>query len=407
VNGWICALALGAAMAASNARAAPVWSPEDLAVLKSLSLRALPPRPADPSNRAADSRPAARLGEALFFDRQLSANCKVSCASCHQPGRGFTDATAVGHGMATGSRRTMPVAVAAYSPWQFWDGRADSLWSQALGPVENPAEHGFTRTEVVSALATRYRAAYARSFEPLPHQRDLARLPMRASPGGDGPAQAAWATMATADQAAVNAIFANFGKAIAAYERTLPIRPSRFDLYVAGLSRPRKTTLSMTPNEVAGLRLFIGKAQCSTCHNGPLMTTQGFANTGVPPRLGRSADWGRALGVRKAADDPFNCLGAYSDASRDRCEELEFAVLDSPVQVGAFKVPSLRGVSQRAPYMHAGQLTSLRQVVDHYNRAPKAAAGVSEIRPLNLSQTERRQIVAFLQTLDDPSITKP
>jgi cytochrome c peroxidase len=146
--------------------------------------------------------------------------------------------------------------------------------------------------------------------------------------------------------------------------------------------------------------LFIGKGQCVTCHNGPLLSDQAFHNTGVPPRRGKPADQGRIDGVGKALSDPFNCLGAYSDARREQCEELSFAVAGT-AQAGAFKVPSLRGVGQRAPYMHAGQLMSLDQVVDHYNRAPAAAAGISELRPLQLSPRERRQIVTFLRTLDE------
>jgi cytochrome c peroxidase len=301
----------------------------------------------------------------------------------------------------TGARRTMPVAAAVHSPWQFWDGRADSLWAQALGPIENPAEHGFTRTQVVKALATRYRSAYEQTFAPLPTVDDLRRLPNRASPAGDARAQAAWAAMKADQQATTNTIFANFGKAIAAYERTLEVRPGRFDRYVAGPSSASGKSASLSADETAGLRLFIGKGQCVTCHNGPLLTDQAFHNTGVPPRPGKRADQGRSAGVGKAISDPFNCLGGYSDAPREQCEELSFAVVDSPAQVGAFKVPSLRGVGRRPPYMHAGQFSSLGQVIDHYNRAPKAAAGLSELRPLRLSATERRHIVAFLRTLDE------
>lgn len=400
MRAWLLAVVMAAGIGANDATAAASWSPEDLAVLQSLRLDSLAP-PADPSNGVADNPLAAALGRMLFSDRSLSANGKVSCASCHLPERGFTDRFPVGHGMTSGARRTMPAAVAIHSPWQFWDGRADSLWAQALGPVENPAEHGFTRTEVVRALATRYRAAYEQVFSPLPTSAALTRLPTRASPVGDAKAQAAWTEMTADEQTATNGIYANFGKAIAAYERTLTVRPGRFDSYVAALSGGPKRNASFTADEVAGLRLFIGKAQCVTCHNGPLLTDQAFHNTGVPPRAGKAADRGRVAGVGKALSDPFNCLGAFSDAPREQCEELVFAVVDSPALVGAFKVPSLRGVSQRAPYIHAGQFASLDEVVGHYNRAPVAAAGTSELRPLHLSAGERRQIVAFLRTLDE------
>lgn len=395
----LAAIAASVLALAPLARAAPAWTPEDLTTIRMLSPRALPKPAPDPSNRVADMAAARDLGRALFSDARFSANGQVSCASCHQPAHGFTDALPVGRGVAEGARRTMPIAAAAHSPWQFWDGRADSLWAQALGPVENPAEHGFTRTEVARVLATNYGTAYRRVFgRRLP---DPSRLPGRASPLGDTSAQAAWSRMTPSDQQAVDVAFADFGKAIAAYERALSVRPGRFDRYAATLGGGTSARASFSADEVAGLRLFIGKAQCVTCHNGPLFTNGGFANTGVAPRPGRPPDAGRVAGIGKALADPFNCQGAYSDAPPDRCDELEFAVRDSPELDGAFKVPSLRGVARRAPYMHAGQLRSLEEVLDHYNQAPAAAIGHSELRPLHLTGLERRQIITFLRTLDE------
>lgn len=395
----LAAIGASVLVLAPQANASPTWTPEDLATIRSLTLQTLPKPPADPSNRVADDPQARDLGRALFFDVRLSANGKVSCASCHQPTHAFTDGLAVGRGIAEGSRRTMPIAAAVHSPWQFWDGRADSLWAQALGPVENPVEHGFTRTEVARVLATNYGPAYRRVFGRRPPS--PAHLPRRASPIGDAPARIAWSSMTPADQQTVNVTFADFGKAIAAYERTLTVKPGRFDRYVAYLRGEARGVERFTPDETQGLRLFIGKAQCVTCHNGPLFSNGVFANTGVPARAGHGADPGRSAGVGKAVADPFNCKGPYSDASPDRCEELEFTVRESPELAGAFKVPSLRGVARRAPYMHAGQLSSLEDVIDHYSRAPAAATGHSELKPLDLSPVERRQIIAFLHTLDE------
>jgi cytochrome c peroxidase len=403
---WIVLGAIMATALALIAAAEPTWSAADLKTLRGLWIGALGPPPSDPSNRVADNVAAADLGQALFSDTRLSANGQVSCASCHQPDHAFTDALPTGHGVGTGARRTMPIAPAVYSPWQFWDGRADSLWAQALGPVENPAEHGFTRTEVARVLAAHYRDAYERLFGPLPNMADRDRFPLRAAPGSDPKTQAAWARMKPADQVAVNRVYANFGKAVAAYERTLRVRPSRLDDYLAGVFGAPGRHARLSPDELAGLRLFIGKGQCSNCHNGPLLSNQGFANTGVPVRPELPRDLGRAAGVRAAIADPFNCKGAYSDAPT-RCEELEFVVIDGPAQVRAYKVPSLRGVGQRASYMHAGQFASLEQVVDHYSRAPRASDGTSEIKPLRLNADERRQIVAFLHTLDEPPSPKP
>lgn len=399
-SGIVIGAALAAALAFGATAAQPTWSAADLTMLHGLWIDQLGPPPSDPSNKVADNAAAADLGRMLFSETRLSANGQVSCASCHRPDHAFTDALPTGHGVGVGNRRTMPIAPAVYSPWQFWDGRADSLWSQALGPVENPAEHGFTRTEVARVLATHYRDAYERLFGPLPDMTDRGRFPLRAAPGGAPEAKAAWARMAPDDQVQVNRVYANFGKAIAAFERTLKVRPSRFDDYLAGLFGAPGPHARLSPDEMAGLRLFIGKGQCANCHNGPLLSNHGFANTGVPARPDMPADPGRTTGARAAIADPFNCKGAYSDAPAG-CEELEFVVVDSPAQVRAYKVPSLRGVAQRAPYMHAGQFSSLDQVVDHYSRAPRAPDGTSEIKPLHLGADERRQLVAFLRTLDE------
>lgn len=398
---WLAAgVALATVLTVGAAVSKPVWSAAEMGTLHRLWIGSLGAPPADPSNQYADNPAAASLGQALFSDTRLSANGQISCATCHQPDHAFTDAVPTGHGVGIGNRRTMPVAPAVYSPWQFWDGRADSLWAQALGPVENPAEHGFTRVEVARVVAAHYRAPYERLFGPLPDLSDRTRFPLKAAPGGDANARAAWARMSPTDQAAINRVYANFGKSVAAFERTLKVRPSRFDDYLSGIFGQPGHHDQLSADEVAGLRLFMGKGQCATCHNGPLLSNHGFANTGVPARPDLPADLGRSAGVRSAVSDPFNCKGVFSDAAQS-CEELEFAVVDNPAQVRAYKVPSLRGVAQRAPYMHAGQFSSLDQVIDHYSRAPKAPDGTSEIRPANFTVEERRQIVAFLRSLDE------
>src|SRR5690242_9320383 len=108
------------------------------AELKDLWLASLEPLPADPGNRWADDPSAAKLGERLFFDTRLSSNGEVACASCHDPRKDFQDDLPLARGVGTTARRTMPIAATAYSPFLFWDGRKDSQWAQALGPLESP-----------------------------------------------------------------------------------------------------------------------------------------------------------------------------------------------------------------------------------------------------------------------------
>jgi cytochrome c peroxidase len=385
------------------------WSARERAVLRSLSLATLGPPPADPSNRYADDSAAARLGHRLFFDTRMSSTGTVACATCHVPARDFQDGRPLGVGVGTAGRRTMPVAGTAYSPWQFWDGRADSQWGQALGPLESPVEHGGDRTQYAQLVAadSSYRAAYAAVFGALP---SLAGLPPRAGPVADPARAAAWDRIPPARRDEITRVYANVGKAIAAYERRLGFAPSRFDRYVAAelAGRPHTPESALTRDEEAGLRLFIGKGSCVNCHNGALLTDNSFHNTGVPlPEAALPYDSGRVVGVRQALAGEFNCAGRYSDARPEDCQELRFAVTEGEALVRAYKTPSLRNVATRAPYMHAGQLASLADVLAHYNRAPAAPAGHSELKPLRLSDAELRQLEAFLGTLSGPLAAPP
>lgn len=405
---WKLALALaalllaGAALAAFASQDRDGWRPAELEILGSLRLGELGPAPADPSN-AVEARPGAvRLGKQVFADPRFSGNGAVSCASCHQPDKQFQDGRPLGQGVGTGLRRTMPLAAAGHAPFMFWDGRKDSLWSQALGPLEDPAEHGGTRLAYAHLVRAHYRAEYEALFGPLP---DLDRLPLEGGPLGTPEQRAAWAALNEDQRRAVSRVFANIGKAIAAYEKTLRYGESRLDRYIDGVLRDDRVAQELlSAQEKNGLRLFIGKAQCVSCHNGPLFSDQQFHNTGVAPRMPGRPDLGRGAALAKLLKDEFNCLGPYSDARPEQCGELQFLSADDHALDGAFKVPSLRDVAARSPYMHAGQLASLQEVVEHYNRAPAAAAGHSELKPLRLSAGEVRDLAAFLGALSSPIV---
>jgi cytochrome c peroxidase len=391
------------------------WSVEDLAVLASMMLERLPGQPRDASNAVENNPQAAALGKRLFSDTRFSRDRSVSCASCHVPDKQFQDGVALARGIGVGTRRTMPIAGAGHSPWLFWDGRKDSLWSQALGPMEDAAEHGGNRTRIAHLLREHYRQDYEAVFGALP---ELAGLPADAGPLGTDEERRAWDRMEGSMRASVNRVFANMGKAIAAYERTLTPGESRFDRYVrAALNGDAEGQRVLDAREVNGLRLFIGKAQCATCHSGPLLSDHAFHNTGVPPLDPRRPERGRSDAVSQVRADEFNCLGPYSDARPEQCAELRFIAHDDPAILGAFRTPGLRNVAQRAPYMHAGQLASLEDVVSHYVSAPAAAVGHSELvqhgavqaqrRPIRLSSQEIADLVRFLGTLSAPIIEAP
>jgi len=395
------ALPLVSGVAASSSESTPPapdgWSRADLSVLASMRLSQLPAAPHDPSNAVEDVPAAAALGKRLFNDARFSANQAVSCATCHDPQKQFQDGLPMARGVGQGTRRAMPLAGAAHSPWLFWDGRKDSLWAQALGPWEDAVEHGGNRSRYAHLIAAHYRAEYEAVFQALP---DLSQVPPDAGPLGAPAEQQAWRALDAKTQFAVSQVFANMGKAVAAFEKTLTHGTSRFDLYVEGLVRDDKPAQPLlNASEVDGLRLFIGKGQCVTCHNGPLLTDQHFHNTGVPPRGPAQLDRGRAAAVARVQQDAFNCLGRFSDAKPAQCQELRFMATHDPALEGAFKTPSLRNVAERAPYMHAGQFASLNDVIQHYAKAPAAAVGHTERAPLRLSEHEAKDLVAFLGTL--------
>jgi cytochrome c peroxidase len=376
-------------------------TPEEKSVVAGLSLAALPPLPADPTNRVADLPRAAAFGASLFFDTGLSGNGEVACATCHKIDRQFQDDIALGKGIGTMNRRTMPLAGVAWTPWQFWDGRKDSLWSQALGPLENAVEHGSNRTALVRDVARRYRDRYEAIFGPMP---DLSNLPASAGPLGSDDDRAAWAAMSDAQRSSVDTVFANLGKAVAAFERSIAFGETRFDRYAAAISAGHapEGDAAFSDLELEGLRLFIGKANCIECHNGPRFTDDHFHNTGVPPVPGLPEDLGRESGIVELMADPFNCLGPFSDGKPGDCDELRFARKEGPELTRAYKTPSLRGAASRPPYMHAGQFAGLEEVLDHYSRAPAAVSGASEVRGVVFTDRGRKALIAFLKTLDSP-----
>ena len=397
------------------------WSPSELSLLRLQWLGSLPPLPPDPSNRVADDPRAAEFGRRLFFDRRLSVNGEVACASCHIPGKSFADGLAQSRGVGETTRNAPTLIGAAYAPWYFWDGRSDSLWSQALGPLESPVEHGGNRLQYARLMHNDpiYRDHYATLFGPLPDLSDRQRFPDGASPVGTDAAIAEWRGMAEVDRKAVTRIFVNVGKAVAAYQRKLMPGLARFDRYLEKVFQgdPSGGKLLST-DEVAGLKLFIGKAMCVTCHMGPLFTNHGFHNVGAPdPAMSKpryrlpivhrfmekpEPDMGRYHGVRQSLASEFNCLREYSDATKNDCSELVFANTRHQDTLGAFKVPTLRNVADTAPYMHAGQFATLGEVLRHYNAPPAAPSGRSELMPLALTDRELNQLEAFLHSLRSP-----
>ncbi len=354
------------------------WSDDEINQIASLWIGRLPALPPDPTNAVADNPEAAAFGQRLFFDGRLSANGKISCSTCHQPIRRFTDGLPKGVAIGQSKRNTPSIVGTAYSPWLYWDGRKDSQWAQALAPLEDPNEHASSRLQVLGIIASV--SAYRKTYEAL----------FGAPPDLLVPEE-------------VDRAFANVGKAIAAYERLLLPGESRFDQYVEhvldGGDHLEQEFLDL--DEIRGLRLFITDARCTECHNGPLFTNNEFHNTGLLSAPGDTPDRGRIDGVREVMADPFNCLGPYSDDPDPNCAELRYARTGVEL-IGATRTPSLRNLNNTAPFQHRGQLSNLSDVLRHYDQAPLAMIGHNEAKELKLRDWELRALETFLAALDGP-----
>ncbi len=291
----------------------------------------------------------ATLGRVLFYDTNLSLNRTIACASCHKQANGFSDPATLSVGFDGGStrRHSMGLTNARYFAREraFWDERALSLEDQALKPIQDSVEMGLTLTELVTRVNAL--SYYDELF---------------LNTFGDD--------TATTDRIA---------KALAQFDRSLVSYNSRYDVARAQVTDPNPPFPGFTPQENMGKQIFNGPGRCITCH-----ITESQINANVAP---------------------FN-NGLDVDTSED---EGVFETTGLPQHRGAFKVPSLRNIGVRAPYMHDGRFASLAEVVEFYNSgiqphvnlAPQLRAPGGEPIRLNLTQAEKDALVAFLHTLTD------
>jgi cytochrome c peroxidase len=366
--------------------------------------------PTEPTNGVAQDPKAVQLGHFLFFDKSLSGDGTVACATCHQPDHGFADpehlsSTSIG----TTLRHTPTLLNVAYKHWYFWDGRSDSLWSQATIPMEAFNEMNITRLEIARLMADdpKLSQAYAGIFGALPDLSDAARFPDKARPVPEDPSHVyhqAWESMSEADQDTVNTIFSNVTKTIAAYELKLVSLDSPFDTYVEGLrtdDEEKQRALSYSAQK--GLKLFLNEAHCDACHQQAMLTTNTFHNLGFEkPAWIAEPDLGRYTGTADLLAEPFNAVGEYSDETDGTAAVRLSSVQQLDKQKGQFRVPTLRNIALTAPYMHAGQLETLEDVVRFYSvldQEPSVGKRDRKITRLDLSGDEIDNLVAFLNSL--------
>lgn len=414
-------LAIWTGRAESEGKGTPELTRREIA--RALRHSPLGPLPDDPTNRVADDPRAIQLGQMLFFDPRLSGAGEISCATCHHPELALADGLPLAQGVETASRHTPALWNVGFNRWFFWDGRADSLWSQALDPIENPAEMAGSRTGVFRLLVgdPGLRKGYEDLFGSLPSPETLeepGRFPRSGRPGGipTDPQEVAWQAMSPTDRDLVNRVFANVGKLIAAYERRLVSRDAPFDRFVLGLrGETGGDPSALSASARRGLKLFLGKGNCHSCHVGPNFTDGEFHDLGLPAEDADVLDPGRFEGVTRLLKSPFRSSGPYSDAPEGKAARRLSFLAQRPEQFGEFKTPTLRNVAKTPPYMHRGQFESLEEVVRFYSTLDGSRSArhhrESILVPLQLTDEEIRDLVAFLHSLTcleiDPNLLQP
>ncbi len=417
-----------------KAAASTKWSPSEIALLKSLSLFSGRFPTNTRGNAHALSPAAASFGHKLFFDKRLSSSGQVSCASCHDPATYFNDQRTTGKGIGELDRNTPTLVGAMTHRWLYWDGRRDSLWSQALVPLEASNEMGSSRASIARTIAQLYRNDYEKVFGPMPRLPSVQTVPDAANPAGDDEARQLWSSVDADTRHRINTVFTNIGKALAAYQMNLRPAPSKFDHYVQQLSLPDEKiaqsahlptashnnaenntengpdTPPLSQSELNGLKLFIsGRTQCLNCHASAMFTNYGFHNIGTGIKADGSFDFGRMLGSQAVLFNQFNCRSRYADKVADNqnttsaCSELthinQHEIATS--MRGAFRVPGLRGLQMTAPYMHDGRYETLTEVIKHYSEPPAYLLGQFHEMPSidKLTDNEIEDLAAFLLTL--------
>jgi cytochrome c peroxidase len=331
-------------------------------VLAASSMSALAAQPLGipATGQTPDSR-LVGLGKKLFFDKRLSRDGTVSCATCHVPEKAFTDGkpVAVGVGGQSGTRNTPSLLNAVFVTHEFWDGRRDTLEDQALDPLMNPREQGLeSKQQLVAILEkdTEYKKGFAEIF-----------------PGHEAITPP------------------NIASALATYERSLLSGNSAFDRYRYGHDNK-----ALSVSQIRGLKLFEGHAQCASCHTlddkAALLTDNDFHRLGVGfPKIEKELP---AL-TQKVMQTEASKLDQLVLDNPDVAELGHFVVSRKVEDIGKFKTPGLRNVALTAPYMHDGSVPTLRDAIDREIYYRSAEAG----RPLVLSIQEREDLLNFLNAL--------
>ena len=330
----------------------------------------------DPSNRVSGDPAAIAFGKMLFHSNDLAIDRRRSCAACHQIEKGLGDGIPRGIGIAAVDRNTMPLFNMRLNRWYGWDGKSDTLWGQSIAPILDKRELGLTPAALKSRIT---------------ESPELNR----------GYGQVFGAAAATHDP---ETVLVNTAKALAAFQEILVSGKSSFDRFRDALAADETEGIAAYPASAKrGLQIFVGRGRCDLCHFGPNFTNGEFHDIGLQPFLttGR-VDMGRYGGIKLLRASRYNLLGPFNDDPDRRTAGFTRHVRLTPKNLGEFRVPSLRNVSETAPYMHDGSKATLEAVVRHYSEIPEEHLRQDSeklLRPLKLTDAEIADLVAFLKTL--------
>lgn len=360
--------------ASAQGRAQPQWSQDEVRAIGAHGPWP-PPATLDPSNRVSGRPAAIALGERLFNDARLSGDGTMSCASCHQAERNWSDGRARAHGRAALDRRTPSLWNVGQGHWFGWDGAADSLWAQSLRPIIDAREMAGSAGRVAALLRDD------------PTLSCFHRSAFGSAPGQDD-----------------EMLLVDAAKALAAFQETLVSPRTPFDDFRDALVAGDAAAAARYPEAAQrGLKIFIGAGKCNACHFGPRFTNGEFGDVGIPffVRPGE-VDSGRLGGLAKLTASRFNRLGPYSDDKTDAGALRTRHVQRLHANFGEFRVPGLRQLASTGPYMHNGQLATLQDAVRHYSEVNPDrlhSDGVPLVRPLALSADEQADLITFLRSL--------
>ena len=326
----------------------------------------------DTTNAYEQNEDAANLGQTIFFDERFSSNKEVSCATCHEPDKYFTDGVQIAAGTGQTTRNSPTVLNSAHQRWFFWDGRADTLWGQPIQTMEHPAEMNFPRKKIISTIA---------------------QDPKLSTSWND--------TFGELDMKDVDGNAAKVAKALASYITKLDATDAPFDAFVAGDSN------AISSSAQRGLQFFIRDGGCLRCHFGPWFSDGAFHSVGIGP-LGGGAlkDAGRASAIDKLKTAKFTAGSEHSDDPSGIRATISKHIAKRREDWGSFRTPSLRNVAKTAPYMHAGQIATLEAVVEHYSSLENFVSADHHretiLEPLNLTEQQKTDLIAFLESLTAP-----